>query len=146
LGRRIARTVNGVTTQYVYDGAQAIAELSPAGTSHLLTGLQLDEAIARYNSAGERVYLTDALGSILARMQGEQIVTSQAYSPYGQSQATGDRESDSLGYTGREDDGTGLYYYRARYYDPVLKRFTTEDPIDLAGGINFYAYVGGGSG
>jgi RHS repeat-associated protein len=141
LGRRIARTVNGVTTQYVYDGAQAIAELSPAGTSHLLTGLQLDEAIARYNTTGERVYLTDALGSILARMQGEQIVTSQVFSPYGQSQATGDREGDSLGYTGREDDGTGLYYYRARYYDPLTKRFASEDPIELRGGINLYGYV-----
>jgi len=36
-----------------------------------------------------------------------------------------------------------LYYYRARYYDPVLKRFIAEDPIGLGGGINKWAYVGG---
>jgi len=36
-----------------------------------------------------------------------------------------------------------LYYYRARYYDPVLKRFIAEDPIGLGGGINRWAYVGG---
>jgi uncharacterized protein RhaS with RHS repeats len=36
-----------------------------------------------------------------------------------------------------------LYYYRARYYDPGLKRFTSEDPIGIAGGVNLAAYVGG---
>jgi uncharacterized protein RhaS with RHS repeats len=34
-----------------------------------------------------------------------------------------------------------MYYYRARYYDPVLARFPSEDPIKFLGGINFYAYV-----
>lgn len=40
------------------------------------------------------------------------------------------------------DDRTGLSYYRARYYDPKGSRFVSEDPIGLAGGINFYAYAG----
>ena len=50
-----------------------------------------------------------------------------------------------LGYafTGREwDPDTGLYYYRARYYDPRLGRFISEDPMGFnAGDPNFYAYV-----
>lgn len=66
-----------------------------------------------------------------------------AYSPYGETVALGPDGGNSLQYTGRENDGTGLYYYRARYYDPVLKRFISEDPIGLAGGENFYGYVGG---
>src|SRR5207253_7804275 len=49
---------------------------------------------------------------------------------------------NELGYTGRESDSTGLYYYRARYYHPGLARFISEDPIGLRGGVNFYAYVG----
>jgi len=35
------------------------------------------------------------------------------------------------------------YYYRARYYDPEIGRFVSEDPLGFAAGdVNFYAYVG----
>jgi RHS repeat-associated protein len=48
-------------------------------------------------------------------------------------------------FTAREwDPETGLYYYRARYYDPKGGRFLSEDPIGFGGGVNFYAYVGNG--
>jgi RHS repeat-associated protein len=48
--------------------------------------------------------------------------------------------SNSFQYTGRENDGTGLYYYRARY--STLKRFVSEDPIRFGGGdVNLYVYV-----
>ena len=45
-------------------------------------------------------------------------------------------------YTGRQFDSTGgLYYYRARYYDPNSGRFLSEDPIRFKGGINFCRYA-----
>lgn len=45
-------------------------------------------------------------------------------------------------FTGRENDDTGLYYYRARYYHPVLARFIGEDPIGMLGGdVNIHAYA-----
>src|SRR5262249_10853142 len=45
-------------------------------------------------------------------------------------------------FTGRENDGTGLYYYRARYYHPTLSRFVSEDPLGFAGGdVDLYAYA-----
>ena len=50
--------------------------------------------------------------------------------------------TSSCQYTGRENDGTGAYFYRARYYSPTLQRFISEDPIGIARGINKYAYVG----
>ncbi len=56
---------------------------------------------------------------------------------------TGGASTSSYKYTGREDDGTGLAYYRARYYQPRLQRFIAEDPIGFAGGdVNLYGYVG----
>ena len=45
--------------------------------------------------------------------------------------------------TGRENDATGLYFYRARYYSPTFQRFASQDPIDFAGGdTDLYGYVG----
>jgi RHS repeat-associated protein len=45
-------------------------------------------------------------------------------------------------FAGREyDQRTGLYYMRARYYDPQMGRFLSEDPIGIAGGLNLYAYA-----
>ena len=46
-------------------------------------------------------------------------------------------------YTGREADSPGLYYYRARYYSPMIGGFISEDPLTFGGGqLSFYAYVG----
>jgi len=64
-----------------------------------------------------------------------------AYSAYGESVSLGADDGNSIQFTGRENDGTGLLYYRARYYDPVLKRFIAEDPIGLRGGLNVYSYA-----
>ncbi|MEI7079095.1 RHS repeat-associated core domain-containing protein, partial [Pectobacterium versatile] len=51
-------------------------------------------------------------------------------------------ESQPLRYAGQyADDETGLHYNLFRYYDPTVGRFTTQDPIGLAGGINLYQYA-----
>ena len=56
---------------------------------------------------------------------------------------TGAANTNSFQYTGRENDLTGLYYYRYRYYSPMLQRFISEDPIGFSSGdTNLYAYVG----
>jgi len=145
LGRRIEKSVNGQTIGYVYDGAQAIGEVA-GGTINatILSGLAIDEVIARYTVTGSRTYLTDALGSVLALAKDDQAIQAfYAYTPYGETTVLGTDEGNPIQYTARENDQTGLYYYRARYYDPVLKRFIAEDPIGLAAGPNVYSYVGG---
>ncbi|MGA7802561.1 MAG: RHS repeat-associated core domain-containing protein, partial [Gammaproteobacteria bacterium] len=49
--------------------------------------------------------------------------------------------TNDLKYTGREaSPDTGLYYYRARYYDPSLGRFISEDPMGFTAGMDFYVY------
>jgi RHS repeat-associated protein len=129
---------------FVYDGAQAIAEITGSAiTATYLTGLQIDEVLARYAGTGNKTLLTDALGSVIAQANDQQgIQNFYAYTPYGEAQPLGPDDNNPIQYTGRENDQTGLYYYRARYYDPVLKRFISEDPIGLQGGLNVYVYVG----
>ena len=69
------------------------------------------------------------------------IVTSYSYQPFGKTTISGSATTP-FDFTGRENDGTGLYYYRARYYDPLYQRFIAQDPIGFAGGdVNLYGYV-----
>jgi RHS repeat-associated protein len=145
LDRRIEKMVNGQTTGFIYDGAQVIAELSGSALNSVYhTGLTIDEVLARYGSGGNRTLLSDALMSIIAQTNDDQSVANfYAYSAYGEVATLGPDGDNPLQYTGRENDGTGLYYYRSRYYDPVLKRFISADPIGIAGGTNLYAYVTG---
>lgn len=106
--------------------------------------VKIQPAPTRYAPSGNKTLLTDALMSVIAQANDSQGVDNfYAYSPYGEVQTLGPDGGNSLQYTGRENDQTGLYYYRARYYDPVLKRFVSEDPIGLAGGVNLYSYVDG---
>ena len=52
--------------------------------------------------------------------------------------------TSSYAYAGREFDGLGIDYYRARYYNPATGRFISEDPTGFAGsGTNLYAYAAG---
>lgn len=143
--RRISKTVGGVSTTYLYDGNNVVQETTGSTVHTLLTGLGIDERYARDDGGiGNREYfLTDALGSTLALTDSTGTVQqTYAYEPFGEVTATGSSDNPYQ-YTGRENDGDGLYYYRARYYNPIMKRFISEDPVGLAAGPNEYAYVGG---
>lgn len=143
-GRRRSKTVAGTTTQFLYDGVNPVQELA-AGTptANLLTGLGVDEYYTRTDAAGVRNYLTDALGSTMALADGSgTLQTSYTYEPFGALGTTGATTSNSFSFTAREADGTGLYFYRARYYDPMARRFISEDPIQFSGGdSNLHSYV-----
>lgn len=143
-GRRTGKTIQGTTTNFVYDGLNPVQEKAGATvTANLLTGLGIDEFLTRTDGAGTRGLLTDALGSTVALGDGTGALQTQyTYEPFGYATQTGQANTSSYKYTGREDDGSGLYYYRARYYHPRLQRFISEDPIGFVGGdVNFYGYV-----
>jgi RHS repeat-associated protein len=111
-------------------------------TANLVGGLGVDDVLTRTDSTGTRAFLTDGLGSTLALVDGSGTKqTSYTYDAFGGTSITGQTNGNSQQYTGRENDGTGLYYYRARYYSPSLGRFISEDPIGFAGGGNLYTYV-----
>ena len=77
----------------------------------LLAGLAIDEVLARYSSTGNRTYLTDALGSVIAQSKDDQSIQNfYGYTAYGQANALGPDESNPIQFTGRENDQTGLLY------------------------------------
>ncbi|WP_175019775.1 RHS repeat-associated core domain-containing protein [Burkholderia contaminans] len=145
IGRRSGKTVNGTATNFLYDGPNAVQEQSSGmPTANWLTGLGVDEVNSRTDTLGTRSFVKDALGSTVALTDASgAIKTNYAYEPYGNTAATGEANANATQYSGRENDGTGLYYYRARYYHPGFSHFVAEDPIGLMGGVNLYAYVGG---
>ena len=65
-GRRTQKTINGTSTNYLYDGLNPVQEQSGTATANLLTGLNIDEFFRRTDSTGSHDFLTDALGTILA--------------------------------------------------------------------------------
>ena len=143
-GRRTGKTVQGVTTNFVYDGLNPVQEKAGVTvTANLLTGLGIDEFFTRTDGVGSRALLPDALGSTVALGDGTGTLQTQyTYEPFGYATQTGLATTNSYKYAGREDDGTGLYYYRARYYHPRLQRFIGEDPLGFGGGhVNLYTYV-----
>jgi RHS repeat-associated protein len=81
-------------------------------------------------------YHADALGSVAALADSSgNVVRSYAYDSWGRPQGTeASGPANPFLFAGREYDvETGLYYLRARYYDPVVGRFISSDPLDIAG-------------
>jgi RHS repeat-associated protein len=141
-GRRVAKTVSGTTTNYLYDGVNVAQELAgTTPTANLLSG-GIDEVFTRADASGTGNFLTDALGSTLALADPSGNTLAQyTYEPFGNTTSTGG-STNSFQYTGRESDGTGLYFYRARFYNPPLERFISEDPLGIRGSSpNLYSYV-----
>jgi len=140
-GRRVSKNING-TTQFLFDGANPVQEISgSSAAANLLTG-GVDEYFQRTDIAGARNFLTDALGSSLALTDSAGTAqTTYTFEPFGNTTTSGTATTNSLAYTGRELDPSGLYFYRARYYSSSLQRFLSEDPAGFRGGVNIYAYV-----
>ena len=139
LNRRIEKTINGVTTKYVYDGNDIVQEIIGGNKINYIRTLDIDEPLSKVDDNGLVYhYIRDGLGSIIGIVDdlGNKISLIH-YDPFGNSLST-----ESFGFNGRENDSTGLIYYRYRYYSPEMGRFISRDPLGFAAGdANFYGYV-----
>lgn len=144
LGRRVSRTVNGLTERYVYGGQDRLATIDGSGQvlERVTHGPQVDEPLALDGPGGARFLHADRLGTIIGVSDGTSTVQRYEYGPFGESLGAADAADNAYRFTAREYEADDLYYYRARYYDPTAGRFISEDPLGIASGdTNFYRYA-----
>ena len=147
LGRRIEKNVESAITRYVYDGEDIALEYDGTNTfvARYSHGDQVDQPLVlqkagvgffyyHSNHQGSITHLTDSSGT---------IANSYVYDSYGRQLSVFESVVQPYSYTGREFDvESGLYFYRARYFDATTGRFLSEDPIGFAAGDqNLYRYV-----
>jgi RHS repeat-associated protein len=158
-GGTVAHTYNGDglktrrvgpdgTRNYYYDGIKPIWETDAAGT---MTA-QYDRDIfgnllsRREASGARRYYHFDGLGSTTALTNESGAATpTLLYDAWGNQRAATGSDQGRYRFTGAElDQATGLYHMGARFYDPTIGRWLSEDPVQDTynpAALNFYAYV-----
>ncbi len=153
-GNRLQATKNGATTtvtKYIYDATGnllAEADDNNTITRYYIYGLGLVAMVASSNLS--YCYHFDANGNTVAITDRNKVIKNKyAYDPFGNIDIAEEVEATGLsqpfkyvGQYGVMAEPNGFYYMRARYYDPKVGRFISEDPIGFDGGdINLYAYV-----
>ena len=150
LGRRLSKTVDGVTETYLYNGNNLIAIMENDYYRTLKYTIihdeNIDSPLAIVSASGDRYYYhKDYLGSVVGLSDSSGVsVESYSYDAYGVttqdtlSATTG----NPFGFTSRVIDDDDLYYYRSRYYDPSIGRFLSEDSLGFSSGdFNLYRYA-----
>ena len=137
-------TGTGTTRNFILDDLTNVAAINQSNGDNLatLSGRRIDQHLGIVHASGQVEYgLTDAVNSTTATVdQSGKALATLLYQPYGLTAANG---SDyPFQFTGRVPTVGVLYYYRTRYYDSLLGRFISEDPIGLlSGNSSLYAYV-----
>jgi RHS repeat-associated protein len=166
--RKIATTANGITTLYLYDGWNCIAEytrsvgVSPTLQKTRLWGTDLSGFMQGAGGVGGMLsesspitsnpitfnssYPTyDGNGNVSEYLSANGTIAAHfEYDPFGNTVVNTDT-GNLFAYrfsTKPRDTETGLYYYGYRYYDPLTGRWPSRDPIGERGGVNLYAFVG----
>ena len=145
-GRRIKKVTPTTTSIFAYDGDNLVEETNSSGTAvaRYSDGLNIDEPLAILRSATTSYYQADGLGTITSLSSGAgSLAQTYTFDSFGNQTASSGSLTNPFQYTARESDPeTGLYYYRARYYDPGVGRFINEDPIGFnSGSTDAFTYV-----
>ena len=150
-GKRISKTVNDITMYTIcFDPTMDIDQNGNIIARYVQNPNVLDEPISIEIAGGKYYYLFDGLGSVTGLTDtGGSLVSTYSYDAFGNILSeTGDATLNAINpyrFTSRiYDKESGLYYYRARYYDSKTGRFTQKDPLrsELREGKNLYVYVG----
>jgi RHS repeat-associated protein len=148
-GRRISKTVDGITTEFFWQGDRLIAEHHADRHRSYLYEPDSFRPLVLLDGFGPQDtkafhYQLDHLGTPqeLTDPDGD-IVWSAHYRAYGQiSRLDKGKIDNPLRFQGQYfDQESGLHYNRHRYYNPDVGRYLTPDPVKLGGGINAYLYA-----
>ncbi|WP_447894342.1 RHS repeat-associated core domain-containing protein [Vreelandella sp. GE22] len=152
LGRRISKTVrheNGTTatTHYGWDGDRIVREESESQHSTIVYEPGSFVPMLRIDDTQEgpqlSAFVTDAIGTPmqLVAANGETQWQGQPDDWAAVKNVRGSARQP-IRFQGQwQDEESGLYYNRHRYYDPQQGRYISQDPIGLRGGTNLYGYV-----
>ena len=105
----------------------------------------LDFPLSEFRSNTASYYEQDGVNSVtsLSSSAGA-LANTYTFDSFGKLTTSTGTITNPFQYTARESDPeTGIYEYRARYYDPSIGRFISEDPVGFADGYNVYDYVSG---
>jgi len=132
-GLRVVKEIPGVSAlRYVYDDDSVLLQTDAAGATVAKYDYGPDRLLSMGHAVeGRQFYLFDGLGSVsdLMRPDGA-IQAAYKYDAWGESRGGIGGSANPFGFTGHERDETGLYYFKARFYDPDVGRFLSEDPAD----------------
>ncbi|MFM6436862.1 MAG: Calx-beta domain-containing protein, partial [Microcystis panniformis] len=148
LGNRIASVHDGVKTEYLLDPTglvDVIGEYDGSGglIAHYVHGLGL---VSRVDNSQVNYYDADAIGSIIGLTGADgEYVNRYQYLPFGEDLSKTETVANPFEYVGQwgvMDESNGLDFMRSRYYDKVIGKFSSIDPLGLASGdSNFYSYT-----
>ena len=143
--KRIKSVVGGAQTFPIYSALTGGLVLQDALTAGKVTEyFGVGPTQVRIENWGAPVYtLADHLGSpVAATNAAGAVLWRENYAPFGEKLLDPAANRDNTGYTGHvQDDATDLTYMQARYFDPIIGRFYSTDPIDYRDQLNLYAYV-----
>ena len=132
-GNRLIKIVSGDQTRFVIDGVNILMELDGVNAlrARYTTGFGYDTWIAMKRDGSDYFYHTDALGSVYGLSNASEVLDkTYDYFAYGGIKGQTGSLGNTITFTGRElDFGMEFYYYRARYYNSELGRFTIKDPL-----------------
>ncbi|MBU5449160.1 RHS repeat-associated core domain-containing protein [Acetivibrio sp. MSJd-27] len=139
-GLRQSKTTNGVTTSHIYDGQNIVMDDKAGEKQVFVRGLS---PISRTVNGGSKEYYTfNTHGDTTALVNASgTILKDYTYDAFGNQKQEQSEDTNPFRYCGEYfDNETGFIYLRARYYDPSMGRFITEDPAK--DGVNWFVYCG----
>ena len=141
---RTSESKNGqAQRQWVWHGTEVVEERLAGGGKRRYWSYGVEEVNAAGTQTGKRFLMQDHLGSTRVVLDGAgATVASYDCDPWGVRRKLSGGGEEGVGYTGHWTHESGLVMAPYRVYDPVLGRWLSEDPIEEAGGVNLYGYVG----